>query len=133
MTYFHLPTGTERHPGNLERKVSDGAMIGAPGGRWTPELAAVCGFLPVQDDPPAPVDGFTFDRHIEIIAGVPVAVYTERAAAPAPPQPLDRTGALAALLVVAGQLDLDDAANAVGVTPDALVTEAQAWAVAANP
>jgi hypothetical protein len=48
------------------------------------------------------------------------------------PQPLDPTGALATLLAVVGTLTVEDAANAVGLTPDDLVTEAQAWA-AANP
>jgi hypothetical protein len=49
-----------------------------------------------------------------------------------PPQPLDPTGALATLLAVVGTLTVEDAANAIGLTPDDLVTEAQAWA-AANP
>jgi hypothetical protein len=44
-------------------------------------------------------------------------------------QPLDPTGALATLLAVVGTLDVDDAANAVGLTADDLVTEAQAWAM----
>lgn len=46
-------------------------------------------------------------------------------------QPLDATGALAALLAVTGTLSVQDAANAVGVTPEDLTAEAQAWAVAA--
>jgi hypothetical protein len=45
------------------------------------------------------------------------------------PQPLDHLGALATLLAVVGTLDVDDAANAVGLTADDLVTEAQAWAM----
>jgi hypothetical protein len=44
-------------------------------------------------------------------------------------QPLDPAGALATLLVVAGVLDLTDAANAVGRTAADLIAEAQAWAV----
>jgi len=46
------------------------------------------------------------------------------------PQPLDPTGALATLLAVVGTLTVTDAANAIGLTPDDLVTEAQAWAAA---
>ena len=50
----------------------------------------------------------------------------------APQQPLPPAGALAALLAVEGVLTLTDAANAVGLTPEDLTLEAQAWAVAAN-
>ena len=49
-----------------------------------------------------------------------------------PQQPLPPAGALAALLAVEGVLTLTDAANAVGLTPEDLTLEAQAWAVAAN-
>jgi len=48
------------------------------------------------------------------------------------PQPLDATGALATLLAVEQVLTVEDAANAVGLTPDDLVNEALAWG-AANP
>lgn len=41
--------------------------------------------------------------------------------------PLDATGALATLLVVTGQLKLEDAANAVREEPEHLVSEALAW------
>lgn len=46
------------------------------------------------------------------------------------PQPLDPLGTLASLLVVQGVLPIEDAANAVGVTPQDLITEAQGWAAA---
>ena len=46
-----------------------------------------------------------------------------------PRSPLDHVGALATLLAVVGTLDVDDAANAVGLTSDDLVAEAQAWAM----
>ena len=50
---------------------------------------------------------------------------------PDPPRsPLDPTGALATLLAVTEVLDVADAANAVGLTPDDLVAEAEAWAAA---
>lgn len=43
-------------------------------------------------------------------------------------EPLDPTGALATLLVVQGVLPLQDAANAVHLTTEDLVLEAEAWA-----
>jgi hypothetical protein len=48
------------------------------------------------------------------------------------PKPLPPVGALAALLVVEGVLDLDDAANVARVASAALVHEAEAWAYAAE-
>jgi hypothetical protein len=51
---------------------------------------------------------------------------------PIGPQPLDPTGALATLLAVVGTLTVTDAANAIGLTPDDLVTEAEAWAAAGD-
>ena len=48
-----------------------------------------------------------------------------------PQQPLDSTGALATLLAVEQVLSVQDAANAVGLTPDDLINEALAWS--ANP
>lgn len=50
---------------------------------------------------------------------------------PDPPQtPLDPTGALATLLAVEQVLTVEDAANAVGLTPQNLIAEAEAWAAA---
>jgi hypothetical protein len=46
------------------------------------------------------------------------------------PQPLDAVGALATLLAVQSVLTVEDAANAVGLTPTDLVNEAEAWAAA---
>lgn len=43
--------------------------------------------------------------------------------------PLDTAGVMATLNAVLGFWTLDDAANAVGVTPQDLIAEAQAWAV----
>jgi len=45
--------------------------------------------------------------------------------------PLSASGALAALLVVEGVLSLEDAANAVRVSEQDLIKEAQAWALGA--
>jgi hypothetical protein len=48
---------------------------------------------------------------------------------PDPPRPpLDPTGALATLLAVLELSTVQDAANAVGLTPEDLVAEAEAWA-----
>jgi hypothetical protein len=43
-------------------------------------------------------------------------------------KPLDKIEVLATLLVVVGVLDIGDAGNAVGVTPEHLIAEAEAWA-----
>lgn len=43
--------------------------------------------------------------------------------------PLDTLGVIATLNAVLGLWPLEDAANAVGLSPDDLVAEAQAWAV----
>ena len=47
-----------------------------------------------------------------------------------PAPPLDPTGALATLLAVTKTLTVIDAANAVGLTPEDWVAEAEAWAAA---
>jgi len=47
-----------------------------------------------------------------------------------PPQPLDPAGALATLLATKGVLTTEEAADAVGLQPEQLVAEAEAWAVA---
>lgn len=49
---------------------------------------------------------------------------------PDQPTPLDSIGVLATLLAVNGLATVQDAANAVGLTPNDLINEAQAWAVA---
>ena len=46
------------------------------------------------------------------------------------PEPLNATGALATLLAVTELLTVQDAANAVSLTPSDLVAEAEAWAAA---
>lgn len=52
---------------------------------------------------------------------------------PDPPQaPLDTLGVIATLNAVLGVWTVQDAANAVGLTPAELESEAQAWYVAAN-
>lgn len=59
------------------------------------------------------------------------ALTADERAAYGPPA-LDPVGALATLLAVNGVLLVEDAANAVGLPPDRLVSEAQAWAVASK-
>lgn len=46
-----------------------------------------------------------------------------------PRTPLEPVGALATLLAVSEVVSVEDAANAVGLTADDLVAEAQAWAM----
>lgn len=46
------------------------------------------------------------------------------------PQPLDPVGALATLLAVTETLTTVDAANAVGLQPEDLIAEAEAWRAA---
>lgn len=48
------------------------------------------------------------------------------------PQPLDTNGVIATLNAVLGVWPLQDAANAVGLTPQDLITEAESWAVAGD-
>lgn len=46
------------------------------------------------------------------------------------PRPLSDAGVMATLNVVLGIWPLDDAANAVGLSPDDLINEALAWGAA---
>jgi len=80
MTYYHLPSDTARNPGRVETKLSDGARLSAPDGRWTDELAALCGFVRIVDTVrPADTDTHTHERTVEVIDGTPTVVWTERA------------------------------------------------------
>jgi hypothetical protein len=50
---------------------------------------------------------------------------------PDPPRPsLDAAGVMATLNAVLGIWPVEDAANSVGLSPDDLIAEAQAWSVA---
>lgn len=49
-----------------------------------------------------------------------------------PDTPLDKIGAMATLLVVAGVVDINDAANSLGLKPEDLIVEAQSWAAASG-
>jgi hypothetical protein len=68
----------------------------------------------------------TTDDHGEVVSVRPLTDDERRQYGP---QPLDHVGALATLLAVVDTLDVDDAANAVGLTAEDLVAEAQAWAM----
>jgi len=71
---------------------------------------------------------FTVEDHGQIVEGPrPLTLDEYRQYGP---QPLDPMGAAMTLLAVLGVVPLDDAANAVGLTPDDLIAEAEAWAVA---
>lgn len=84
MAYALVINGTIqalRGPGRLETKLGDGAKLGPPDTGWTPELAALCGFLPVVETvKPAPSGpDRTHDRSVSLAAGVPTVTWTERA------------------------------------------------------
>lgn len=64
-SYYHLPTDTERHPVRLETKLADGYRIGAPAEGWTPELAALCGFVAITPTTrPADTPTHTSERNL---------------------------------------------------------------------
>ncbi len=66
----------------------------------------------------------TIEDAINVFDGMIPEVWVE------PRKPLDRVGALATLLAVTETLTVEDAANAVGLAPEDLIAEAEAWAVA---
>lgn len=68
----------------------------------------------------------TTEEYGEVVA---VRDLTEDERAMYGPQPLDTHGVTATLNAVLGVWPLGDAANAVGLTADDLVAEAQAWAM----
>jgi hypothetical protein len=70
---------------------------------------------------------FTVEDHGEVVSTRALTLDERRAYGP---QPLEAVGALATLLAVEGVLGVEDAANAVGLTPEQLVTEAQGWSAA---
>jgi hypothetical protein len=79
MGYYHLPTSTERSPRGLETKLSDGALLGAPDTGWTPELAALCGFVQIATVArPADTPTTTHTRSVALVAGTPTEVWTAR-------------------------------------------------------
>jgi hypothetical protein len=80
MSFYHLPTNTERHPGRLETKLSDGAQLGPPDWiGWTPELAALCGFVTITHAArPDDTATDTHDRSVELVDGTPTVVWTSR-------------------------------------------------------
>ena len=79
MSYYHLPTNTERRPGRSETKLSDGYRIGPPDTGWTPELAALCGFVPVAETPaPTPTATQVHVSTVQLVNGVPTRTWTLR-------------------------------------------------------
>lgn len=79
MSYYHVPTSTERNPGRLETKLSDGRKLGPPETGWSPELAALCGFVVVEETArPADTGSDTFDRTLTFPGGVPTVTWVQR-------------------------------------------------------
>ena len=69
-------------------------------------------------------------RQVDIDAKTGKVVYEAEWLEPA--TPLNTLGVLATLLAVSGVVSVEDAANAVNLEVDDLVTEAQSWAVASQ-
>lgn len=77
--YYHLPTSTLRGPGRLERKLSDGALLGPPDTGWSPQLAALCGFVPVvETDPPTVTGAQVAESTVALVGGVPTRTWSVR-------------------------------------------------------
>lgn len=80
MSYYHLPTSTERGPGRLETKLSDGASLGPPDTGWTPELAALCGFVAVVETAaPVVTAAQVAESTVTLPGGVPTRTWSVRA------------------------------------------------------
>lgn len=79
MSYFHLPTNTERGPGRLETKLSDGKQLGPPDTGWTPELAALCGFVVIVETArPADTATDTHVRSVNRVGDTVTVAWTQR-------------------------------------------------------
>jgi len=79
MSYYHTPSSTERGPGRLEVKLSDGALLGPPETGWTDELAALCGFVEVAETvPPTPTSAQVAVSTVTLPGGVPTRTWTLR-------------------------------------------------------
>lgn len=79
MSYYHTPSSTERGPGRLEVKMSDGALLGPPETGWTTELAQLCGFAVVAETAqPADTATQTYTRSLTFPGGVPTVTWTVR-------------------------------------------------------
>jgi hypothetical protein len=74
------------------------------------------------------LDAGTYTLEVEgaVVEGARLLTTQERQQYAKPP--LDPTGALATLLAVLELSTVEDAANAVGLAPEDLVAEAEAWA-----
>lgn len=86
MTYYHLPTATERNPRPGEQTIDTGQWITPYNGQWTDAEAALCGFLPITETaPPTLGPGETAEAAVTLVDGLPVRQWTI-AAAPADPR-----------------------------------------------
>lgn len=80
MSYYHLPTNTERGPKRLETKLSDGKRLGPdPDEGWTLAQLVDCGFaVVVNTSQPADTTTTAYDRSIVVTNGVPTETWTAR-------------------------------------------------------
>ncbi len=70
---------TNRGPGRIEQKLSDGRFLSPPEGGWTDALAALCGFVPIVNTArPADTATTTYDRTVALVNSAPTVVWTAR-------------------------------------------------------
>jgi hypothetical protein len=123
VSYFHLPTSTARNPGRLEAKLSDGYQISAPDGRWSPELAALCGFVPIVTvDRPADTPTHTSDR--SVVDAVEVWTVRPKTAGELAAQTADANRATIEAAVTQHLSDLAAIANSSGTLTGAQLSNA---------
>ena len=68
------------NPPTAARDLTTGQWVTPPGGVWTPEAAAACGWHEVTETPrPEPVEGGVHESAVELVDGLPVRVWTWRA------------------------------------------------------
>lgn len=79
MTYYHLPTASERNPRPGEQTIDTGQWITPYNGQWTDAEAALCGFLPIVE-PVAPTPGpdEVAEAAVALVDGLPVRQWTVR-------------------------------------------------------
>lgn len=79
MSYYHLPTSTERNPRPGERTAT-GAWLTPVNGTWTDELAAACGFVPITEiAAPTVAADQVAESSVAVVNGTPTRTWTVRA------------------------------------------------------
>ena len=79
MSYYHLPTATERSPRSGERRTDTGEWVTPPNREWADDDLAACGFVAVVPAVrPDDTGTHTADRSVQVTDGTPVEVWTVR-------------------------------------------------------